>query len=1078
MNDLEEIKTTTWPGLMFSTLDISKNTPLSDDHNTVKIESFHYAFGNIGSTIRKVDKNGEEIWNKRYLSGYSRDYQNTIVSCDEDRFGNIWLTGYTGSTDRYRPKSAYWQKLSPDGTFLDGGNFGKAPRMPEENYSGRTSWFVPNSIHINKSGEAFVSGSYDIWWLNNNSSNGGYHKVTYPQLSKINSLGVNEWNKTLSSKHPGSSYFYRGYEANASVEHNEITYVAIGSDIVAVDKMGNYFYSIGLRYAGNNSATKYSYDEIVNISNLSISEDNFLEVQAEGRKVIKQLPNGNKIYEQAPITVSIAFDFNEDGLADTNSNYFFQETGFRRFAVSKLRAINGETEITDQLSNSTLLKTIKTKEGDILALAKNNHDNSSYLTILGALNGDLKEIKSIESERISSFEDIFQVDLQEAPTNLSLSASFFDENIANGSVVATLKATDPDSRDTHSYSLIDNIGNTDNSAFTVDGDKLKINASPDYETQDSYLVRIKTEDLGGLTFEKAFTFTVKNIKEMLSSSTNKTLPTSIEDLVLTGTGNLRGYGNSSNNRLTGNSGNNLLDGKAGSDVMIGNAGNDTYIVDNARDRVIEKADGGKDTIRSSVSEALSANVENLVLTGTGNLNGYGNSSNNHLTGNAGKNLLDGKAGSDVMIGNAGNDTYIVDNARDRVIEKADGGKDTIRSSVSEALSANVENLVLTGTGNLNGYGNSSNNHLTGNAGKNLLDGKAGSDVMIGNAGNDTYIVDNARDRVIEKADGGKDTIRSSVSEALSANVENLVLTGTGNLNGYGNSSNNHLTGNAGKNLLDGKAGSDVMIGNAGNDTYIVDNARDRVIEKADGGKDTIRSSVSEALSANVENLVLTGTGNLNGYGNSSNNHLTGNAGKNLLDGKAGSDVMIGNAGNDTYIVDNARDRVIEKADGGKDTIRSSVSKSLSENVENLVLTGTRNLNGYGNSSNNWLTGNAGNNVLEGKAGRDILTGKEGVDKFVYRSVGDSGITKSTRDIITDFDSTESDRIDLSRIDAYAGKIGNQKFVYIGSKSFSGTQGEVRFASGILSMNTGTDTRADMQIKLNGVSEFSSDFLIL
>ena len=182
VNDLEEIKTTTWPGLMFSTLDISKNTPLSDDHNTVKIESFHYAFGNIGSTIRKVDKNGEEIWNKRYLSGYSRDYQNTIVSCDEDRFGNIWLTGYTGSTDRYRPKSAYWQKLSPDGTFLDGGNFGKAPRMPEENYSGRTSWFVPNSIHINKSGEAFVSGSYDIWWLNNNSSNGGYHKVTYPNF--------------------------------------------------------------------------------------------------------------------------------------------------------------------------------------------------------------------------------------------------------------------------------------------------------------------------------------------------------------------------------------------------------------------------------------------------------------------------------------------------------------------------------------------------------------------------------------------------------------------------------------------------------------------------------------------------------------------------------------------------------------------------------------------------------------------------------------------------------------------------------------------------------------------------------
>ena len=117
-------------------------------------------------------------------------------------------------------------------------------------------------------------------------------------------------------------------------------------------------------------------------------------------------------------------------------------------------------------------------------------------------------------------------------------------------------------------------------------------------------------------------------------------------------------------------------------------------------------------------------------------------------------------------------------------------------------------------------------------------------------------------------------------------------------------------------------------------------------------------------------------------------------------------------------------------------------------------------------------------MLEGKAGRDILTGKGGGDKFSYRSTNDSGISKSTRDIITDFESTESDLIDLSKIDAYTEADGNQSFVYIGSDSFSGTQGEVRFASGILSMNTGIDTEADMQIQLKGVSEFSPDFLIL
>ena len=99
-------------------------------------------------------------------------------------------------------------------------------------------------------------------------------------------------------------------------------------------------------------------------------------------------------------------------------------------------------------------------------------------------------------------------------------------------------------------------------------------------------------------------------------------------------------------------------------------------------------------------------------------------------------------------------------------------------------------------------------------------------------------------------------------------------------------------------------------------------------------------------------------------------------------------------------------------------------------------------------------------------------------KFVYRTIDDSGTTQSTRDIITDFDGTRSDVIDLSEIDAYTESNGNQAFIYIESDSFSGTQGEVRFASGILSINTDTDTTADMQIDLNDVTYFNSDFLIL
>ena len=78
-----------------------------------------------------------------------------------------------------------------------------------------------------------------------------------------------------------------------------------------------------------------------------------------------------------------------------------------------------------------------------------------------------------------------------------------------------------------------------------------------------------------------------------------------------------------------------LDGGLGADLMAGGLGNDIYVVDNAGDVVSEAAGAGTDTVRSSVSHTLGANVENLVLTGVAAINGTGNALNNSLTGNAG-----------------------------------------------------------------------------------------------------------------------------------------------------------------------------------------------------------------------------------------------------------------------------------------------------------------------------------------------------------------------------------------------------------------------------------------------------------
>ncbi len=403
--------------------------------------------------------------------------------------------------------------------------------------------------------------------------------------------------------------------------------------------------------------------------------------------------------------------------------------------------------------------------------------------------------------------------------------------------------------------------------------------------------------------------------------------------------------------LSGGAGNDILDGGIGADRMTGGTGNDLYAVDNLSDVVVEQAGQGTDTVQTSLTYVLGANLENLILTGSFAVNGTGNSLNNILTGNSAVNVL---------TGGAGNDTYVV-GVGDTVVEAASAGTDTVKSDINWTLGTNLENLILTGVAAVNGAGNSLANTLAGNSAANILSGEAGADTLIGAQGDDLYIVDNVGDRVTELAGEGVDSVQSSVTYTLAANVENLTLSGTAAINGTGNGLGNVLTGNSAANRL---------TGGAGNDTYII-GAGDTVVEAVNAGIDTVQSSVTHTLAANVENLTLIGTAGINGTGNALNNILVGNNAANTL---------TGGAGDDTYVV-GAGDTVVEAVNAGTDTVQSSVTWTLGANIENLSFTGVAAINGTGNTLANVVIGNAGNNVLTGGDGNDTLSGGRGNDSL-------------------------------------------------------------------------------------------------
>ncbi|HEY2661250.1 MAG TPA: heparin lyase I family protein [Caulobacteraceae bacterium] len=304
-----------------------------------------------------------------------------------------------------------------------------------------------------------------------------------------------------------------------------------------------------------------------------------------------------------------------------------------------------------------------------------------------------------------------------------------------------------------------------------------------------------------------------------------------------------------------------------------------------------------------------------------------------------------------------------------------------RSASSSTMTAQYSNLHIT-TGAASTTGSTSTTSTL---------------TVIGGHGNDTYVVTNSAEKIIVAAGTLNETVDASVSYVLPANIQNLVLKGSG-LRGTANSMNDSLISTGGANTL---------VGGSGSDTFHVNNVGDKVVVGAVHGNDVIDSSVSYALPANVHNLQLIGTGH-KGTGNA--------AGGNYISSLNGGNTLVGSAkGNDTFTVAHSNDVVVVAAGAVNDTVDAYSSFSLSANIQNLV--------GRGGSALT-LHGNSMANVIAANSGADTLAGGGGADSFVMAP-------GQKLETITDFSASGGDKVDIT---AYQAKGLNPSFHDFGTYS--------------------------------------------
>ncbi|MGA0533507.1 calcium-binding protein [Hansschlegelia sp. KR7-227] len=602
-----------------------------------------------------------------------------------------------------------------------------------------------------------------------------------------------------------------------------------------------------------------------------------------------------------------------------------------------------------------------------------------------------------------------------------------------------------------------------------------------------------------------------NLSDELGGRNTNIYGSDLVDRITGGEGEDRIIGYAGNDVFYGGGGKDLLEGYGDNDKLFGEAGDDVLNGFDGRDRL----SGG-----SGIDSMLGGSGDDTI-------DGGGVEGSDGFDPATDIETIDGGDGVDTVSYALSTQQVIVDLTKGEGVIASDPAfpraKDVLISienvtggSDSDELIGDANANVLSGGGGIDSLqGGGGADTLNGGSGiYNFLEGGAGSDRLIGGGAFDV---------------AGYGSSESGVRVSLATGVgqggdaEGDRLTGIEVL--IGSEMNDTLSGGKGAEYMLGGEGNDIVVGSAGQDYMIGGEAGllGSVSDPSDYFKGSDRLSyAASAKAVRVElfknfgpegpngetNFVLArGSGGdaqgdyIAGFrdltGSAHDDVLTGYAGVfspfqdgGRFDGGGGNDTLQGGLWGDTFIGGSGIDTVSYSRTDMKSLV---VNLSTGRGSGNYEAIGDRFLsienvtgsafgdNITGSSVANRLNGQVGNDVLKGGRGADDLLGGAGTDRFIYSGIADSGGLASQRDEIMDFSRAETDRINLSAIDANATKDGNQAFVFIGTKEFSAA-GQLRYLDRgddvVVAGDVNGDGTADFSLHLHNVANAAKGDFIL